>query len=247
MNRGLDPKGRVELANLLIQIGLREEAVVELTRVAAILEREGKSEEAVALYERILELDPRNQAALRRLEAVRPSRPRSPSEVLSYLKEHLTELPEDYARRKEVVEALLKAGVLEAARPHLDLLWKEAPDSWVALFWAKYYRATGNLQPAIRYLEAGLSLSPSREESLKLYYELGELYESQGDWARAREAFSSLSRLDPEYLDVADRLARLPPSPAPEPPYPVVEEPSAQPKKEGMPELKLGEENISFL
>lgn len=244
MRTGLDPKSKVELANLLIQIGFRDEAVAELTTAATIFEREGKDEEALALYQRVLELDPRNQAALRRLETARPIRPSSPREVLSYLEEHLTELPEDYSRRKEVVSALLHAGILEAARPQLDLLWEEARDPGVALLWAEYYRAANDPPSAIGYLEAGLKLSPSREETLELYYELGRLYESQGDRAKAREAFTSLHKLDPNYRDVAERLARPPPGPIPEPPYPVIEEKPTEPEEE-LPEF--GEENISFL
>jgi tetratricopeptide (TPR) repeat protein len=245
MMAALDPKTKVELANLLIQIGFRDEAVAELVTAATILEREGNSEAALGLYKRILELDPHNQTALRRLEAARPpGRPAPLSEAIGYFRAHLSELPDDYARRRAVVQALLAAGILDRAKDHLNLLWQEARDPEAAQLWAEYYRRVGEPSKAADYLEAGIKLSSSKDELLELHYQLGELYEREGAKDKARNVFESLSQLDPNYRDVAERLARLRSVSLPEAPYPVIEERPAKTEEE-LP--KLGEENISFL
>jgi tetratricopeptide (TPR) repeat protein len=69
---GLDPEGKVELAGLLLQIGFKSEAVTEYLMAAEMYEERGDKEEAVKLYEKILELDKDNQAAKRGLEKLKP-------------------------------------------------------------------------------------------------------------------------------------------------------------------------------
>ncbi|TET23402.1 MAG: tetratricopeptide repeat protein [Candidatus Stahlbacteria bacterium] len=69
---GLDPEGKVELAGLLLQIGFKSEAVTEYLMAAQMYEERGNKEEAVKLYEKILELDNDNQAAKRGLEKLKP-------------------------------------------------------------------------------------------------------------------------------------------------------------------------------
>jgi len=69
---GLDPEGKIELAGLLLQIGFKSEAVTEYLMAAEMYEERGDKEEAVKLYEKILELDKNNQAAKRGLEKLKP-------------------------------------------------------------------------------------------------------------------------------------------------------------------------------
>jgi tetratricopeptide (TPR) repeat protein len=59
----LDPKSRVELGNLLYEIGSKEEAIVEFNRAVSDLIEQGETEEAVTVLNRILEVDPGNEAA----------------------------------------------------------------------------------------------------------------------------------------------------------------------------------------
>lgn len=69
---GLDPEGKVELAGLLLQIGFKSEAVTEYLMAAEMYEERGEKEEAIKLYEKILELDNNNQAAKRGIEKLKP-------------------------------------------------------------------------------------------------------------------------------------------------------------------------------
>ncbi|MEO0142586.1 MAG: hypothetical protein ABIL15_04450, partial [candidate division WOR-3 bacterium] len=68
----LDPKSRIELGNLLYEIGSRDEAIIEFKKAADDLIREGKYDEAVNVLNRILEIDPNNNEALQKLKELKP-------------------------------------------------------------------------------------------------------------------------------------------------------------------------------
>ncbi|MCX7994469.1 MAG: tetratricopeptide repeat protein [candidate division WOR-3 bacterium] len=68
----LDPKSRIELGNLLYEIGSRDEAIIEFKKAADDLIREGKYDDAVNVLNRILEIDPDNSEALQKLKELRP-------------------------------------------------------------------------------------------------------------------------------------------------------------------------------
>ncbi len=68
----LDPKSRIELGNLLYEIGSRDEAIVEFKKAAADLLREGKYDEAVNVLNRILEIDPNNSEAIQKIKELKP-------------------------------------------------------------------------------------------------------------------------------------------------------------------------------
>ena len=59
----LDPKSRVELGNLLYEIGSKEEAIIEFNRAVSDLIEQGEAGEAAAVLNRILEIDPGNEMA----------------------------------------------------------------------------------------------------------------------------------------------------------------------------------------
>ncbi len=64
----LDPKSRIELGNLLLEIGSKEEAVVEFLRAANDLLKMGQLEEARKILNRVLEVDPNNPQAISEIE-----------------------------------------------------------------------------------------------------------------------------------------------------------------------------------
>ncbi|MGQ9664013.1 MAG: hypothetical protein ACUVUH_01605 [bacterium] len=68
----LDPKSRIELGNLLYEIGSRDEAVIEFKKAADDLIREGKIDDAAKVLNRILEIDPNNDEALKKLRGLKP-------------------------------------------------------------------------------------------------------------------------------------------------------------------------------
>lgn len=72
------------------------------------------------------------------------------------------------------------------------------------------YREAGRFDEAITELRKGLSISWLKEEDrLALIYEMGEVYEKQGNAQEAINSFGMIVRLSPEYRDVLARLANL--------------------------------------
>lgn len=68
----LDAKGRIELGNLLYEIGSRDEAIDEFKKATDDLIREGKIDDALKVLYRILEIDPNNSEALKKLNELKP-------------------------------------------------------------------------------------------------------------------------------------------------------------------------------
>jgi len=67
----LDPKSRVELGNLLYEIGSKDEAIVEFNKAVSDLIEQGDNNEAIDVLNRILEIDPGNEAAQAKLGELR--------------------------------------------------------------------------------------------------------------------------------------------------------------------------------
>ena len=67
----LDPKSRVELGNLLYEIGSKDEALVEFTKAAADLIQEGKKDEAITVLNRIVEIEPNNHDAIQKIQQLK--------------------------------------------------------------------------------------------------------------------------------------------------------------------------------
>jgi len=67
----LDPKSRVELGNLLYEIGSKDEALVEFNKASEDLIREGKIDEAVTVLNRIVEIDPNNMDAISKIKELK--------------------------------------------------------------------------------------------------------------------------------------------------------------------------------
>jgi tetratricopeptide (TPR) repeat protein len=64
----LDPKSRIELGNLLYEIGSKDEAIVEFEKAVADLVATGDTEEAISVLNRIMEIDPNNKTVLKKLQ-----------------------------------------------------------------------------------------------------------------------------------------------------------------------------------
>ncbi len=68
----------------------------------------------------------------------------------------------------------------------------------------------GRLDAAIRLLEKGpVRTRAPREHHLRLWYSLADLYERSGDLSSARRGFRRLAAVDPDFVDVGERLASL--------------------------------------
>ena len=70
------------------------------------------------------------------------------------------------------------------------------------------YAALENFNEAKRSLQRCLEDSKTKDaDKLELYYELGKVYELEGDSDKAQDAFKSASEIDPEFKDLADKLS----------------------------------------
>jgi len=67
----LDPKSRVELGNLLYEIGSKDEAIIEFSKAASALIEEGKIEDALSVLNRMIEIDPGNAEALSKIKELK--------------------------------------------------------------------------------------------------------------------------------------------------------------------------------
>lgn len=71
-DRELSPKSKIELANLLLKLGFKKNAIETLLIAARMYEDLNDKEEAINTYNRILELDPENEIAKKRLLFIKP-------------------------------------------------------------------------------------------------------------------------------------------------------------------------------
>jgi tetratricopeptide (TPR) repeat protein len=67
----LDPKSRIELGNLLYEIGSKDEAIVEFQKAVSDLNAQGDLDEAINVLNRIIEIEPDNAEAQNRLEELK--------------------------------------------------------------------------------------------------------------------------------------------------------------------------------
>lgn len=270
MREGLNAKGREELATLLLQIGFKEEAVAELLTTAAIYEKNEEKEKAISTYHRILETDPRNSVALRKLEELAPeslaTRPSSDeivtklgleelpsdSEILVEFEKYKGELKEDPEKRIELASSFLEAGMIEEAKKNAEVALRIEKTPKVTSLLAQIYLKEGKRDKARELLKEGLELPYPEEDKRELHYQLGIIYHNLDNIPLA---LAELDKVPKGYKDT-DALREewereLPeeekiPEVVPEK-FPVIEEaPPAESKPEE--EIKeLGEENISFL
>ena len=65
--------------------------------------------------------------------------------------------------------------------------------------------------------DAGSRSGPEKtgDQELSLFYELGSVYQDKGNKSQALDYFKRIQRRDPEFRDVAERVAALEPKRAP--------------------------------
>ncbi len=107
--------------------------------------------------------------------------------------------------------AYLEMGKLGAA---VDAFQKAAQDparACVSLSMiASVHRSQGDLDAAMKALEQAAEVPrKNREEEVGVHYELGVLHEAREDTARARQHFSQVVRLAPDFRDARARLQAL--------------------------------------
>jgi tetratricopeptide (TPR) repeat protein len=114
-DEGLDPKSRVELGNLLYEIGSKDEALVEFNRAVSDLVEQGEPLEAIKVLNRIVEIDPGNESAFDKLRELQALTGTAPQEKIEEREIDLSEGPEKPAEApaEEGVEVPAAEGVGE--------------------------------------------------------------------------------------------------------------------------------------
>ncbi|UCG29791.1 MAG: hypothetical protein JSV53_09870 [candidate division WOR-3 bacterium] len=92
-DEGLDPKSRVELGNLLYEIGSKDEALVEFNKAVSDLVEQGEPLEAINVLNRIVEIDPSNEAAFDKLRELQALTGTGPEEKVEEREIDLSEMP----------------------------------------------------------------------------------------------------------------------------------------------------------
>ena len=103
----LDPKSRIELGNLLYEIGSRDEAVIEFEKAVSDLIDSGEIDEAVNVLNRIMEIDPDNQEAITKRDELLGEGKEEPQEEPVTEEPQEEELAEEKAELAEAVEDII--------------------------------------------------------------------------------------------------------------------------------------------
>lgn len=143
----LDPKSRIELGNLLYEIGSKDEAIIEFEKAVSDLIETGETEDALNVLNRIVEIDPNNDKAFNKIkelkgEAVVASKeeaPKAPPEEEIEQAEVVEEAPEEAPSEvpEEEVVAAPEEQVSEEAldsAPEEKTLQTPADDTGMEMF-----------------------------------------------------------------------------------------------------------------
>lgn len=166
-------------ASLYAKQGLIIDARNQYLRVAALLEKAGRSEEIPAIYEKVVELDPANATVQRMLAEL-----------------HLAQGAEDkaHARWMGAAQAQLKAGDSTAAADSFERALNINPIDMQALRGlVACCVKTGRLAPAIEILRKAVAQSPDNPD---LHEMLGNAFLAGDDLDNAAAAFKAAAALD---------------------------------------------------
>ncbi|KPJ74103.1 hypothetical protein AMJ52_01910 [candidate division TA06 bacterium DG_78] len=105
----LDPKSRIELGKLLYEIGSKDEALVEFHKAVDDLINTNDNDEAIQVLNHIIEIDPDNTEAKKKLDELKPEQ--------AQVAETPTEIqPEEIVAGATVEEVIPEATVIEEKR-----------------------------------------------------------------------------------------------------------------------------------
>jgi tetratricopeptide (TPR) repeat protein len=164
----------------------------------------GMLDEAVAQFQRALEIDPRMQVAQRNLE-IAYFNTGYYHEVIRELSERLRSVPEDTAARRKLARAYLSTGDHAAAIRELSYILAETPnDLQTLLELGRVEKEAGRYDAALVWFQRAIELDP---ESGVLRFHMGELEYHRGMVAEARGHLErAIARL-PDFADAHHLLA----------------------------------------
>lgn len=192
----------------------RQQVAILLQRASDMLDA-GMNEEARTVYERILEFDPQNEAALIALLAVDQI---DPTEVVP--EEQAEPSPVDIEWNRAVAlfdegrwqEAIQRFSHLQSARPDYR---REELDQRLFVSYVELARAViaeGSLEEAVQLFDKALELQPNdslvREERFMTAHYVDVKTYWGADWSRVIGHLVDLYRVDPDFRDVRYLLQR---------------------------------------
>lgn len=191
----------VALAGLYRQLGMTQDAITQYEAVAAFLQREGRSREAIAAHQAILELEPENVAQRIKLAEL-------------YSKEEMwPEAAEAFAQAAEQLKALGRLD--DFLKVSERLLFHDPDNHAVARDLAGHYLDRGDPRRALQRLQPAFKADPTDVSTLELLAsaflalnqsqkcvsvlrELGRLHTERGERDAAIAAYQRILDIAPE-------------------------------------------------
>lgn len=174
------------------------------SNLGVVYYHKGLIEEAIAAFERALELDPQMQVAQRNLQ-VAYFHTGHYERLLAELQDRLQADPADAAARRRLARAYLHTDNVPAAIAEWHWLLERSPEElelYLKLAHAEYLR--GNADAALGYLERARERAP---DDPRVQWRRGEIFFRQGRSAEARVALERAVALDPQLADAYHLLA----------------------------------------
>ncbi len=200
------------IGDLYLKKGDRTEAIDSFHKAADFFRHEGFSLKALALYKKILNINPGDARSLLALGELNESKGLTTDAIRFYLaaadtlskegnKEKLLEIyekilalsPSNIPLRSKVAEIYLKEGLIsEAVKQYLRI--------------ARLYGEKGETEKAMEFYRKTLDTQPLNREAI---FELNNLYERTGNLMQAVEQMREAAHLFPQDTDVMLRIAEL--------------------------------------
>lgn len=200
------------IGDLYLKKGDKNKAVEFLHKAAVYFRQEGFSLKALALYKKVLNVDPNDPDSLLALGELSEEKGLPADAIKYYLAaaDRLSKMgkkdgaldvywkilslsPSNIPLRTKVAEVLLKEGLhADAAKEYLHL--------------ARFYDDNGDISKATEHYRKALELHPMNKEAA---FGLGNLYEKSGRMEKAMECMKEAAALFPEDAEVAFKYAEL--------------------------------------
>ncbi len=205
--KGLDtleaaPKAPEFEANKLMMLGL----------LAQLYEMAGKPEQALAVYEQIGKLDPKNPMPAV-AEAIKAVGANDLAAAERSLRKALELRPGDASIRQRLLEVLVTAQRFPDANAVIDKAMRENPtDVGLVVMKAKVRQAEGDIEGCIRQYRQAIKVARDRgveAQNVVLYYELGQVLAREGRLAEAVSTVETARDLKPDFVEARMALVEL--------------------------------------
>ena len=174
------------------------------TRLGMLRVLQGNLVEAEQLFEKGLMQDSDDPDAIAGLMHAYIAQNQT-ARALSRLQEQIVKVPNSSDLQVALARFYLDQNDLEhatAAAAKAVQLDDRSTDAYLTM--SKVLRTRGDLTQAVALIEKWIHIIPTQRG----YVELGELYESQGQWQQAQNAFQTALKQDPGYGIAANDMAR---------------------------------------